>query len=57
LCTDLSKVFKEVITMKKTWNKPFLEELDINKTMAGPGLRYVDTEQNDPDEQDADHYS
>ncbi|WP_443121793.1 paeninodin family lasso peptide [Halobacillus sp. B29] len=31
--------------------------MDISLTMAGPGLRYVDVEQNDPDEEDADHYS
>jgi hypothetical protein len=43
--------------MKKTWLKPELEVLPINMTMAGPGLRYEDTEQNDPDPQDADHYS
>lgn len=43
--------------MKRNWEKPSLEILDVKMTMAGPGLRYVDTEQNDPDEQDADHYS
>jgi hypothetical protein len=36
--------------MKKTWEKPELEVLDINMTMAGPGIRWVDTEQTDPDE-------
>jgi hypothetical protein len=43
--------------MKKAWEKPQLEVLSIDMTMAGPGLRYVDNEQNDPDEPDADHYS
>lgn len=41
----------------KKWEKPFLEVLDVKMTMAGPGLRLVDAEQNDPDEEDADHYS
>lgn len=36
--------------MKKLWNKPTLEVLDINMTMAGPGIRYADAEQSDPDE-------
>jgi hypothetical protein len=43
--------------MKKEWQKPALEVLNINETMAGPGLRYVDAEQNDPDVEDNDHYS
>ncbi|QNF26181.1 paeninodin family lasso peptide [Metabacillus elymi] len=43
--------------MKKNWQSPLLEVLDLKETMAGPGLRYVDTEQNDPDPEDADHYS
>jgi hypothetical protein len=43
--------------MKKTWLKPEIEVLEIDMTMAGPGLRWEDTEQNDPDEPDADHYS
>ena len=41
----------------KAWKKPELEVLDIKMTMAGPGLRYEDVEQNDPDAEDADHYS
>jgi hypothetical protein len=44
-------------SMKKQWQPPVLEELNVSMTMAGPGLRYVDTEQNDPDPEDADHYS
>ncbi|WGG45875.1 paeninodin family lasso peptide [Rossellomorea sp. DA94] len=43
--------------MKKLWEKPELEILSIDMTMAGPGLRYVDERQNDPDPEDADHYS
>ncbi|WP_431800740.1 paeninodin family lasso peptide [Halobacillus andaensis] len=43
--------------MRKRWKEPLLEELEINQTMAGPGLRVEDTEQNDPDPEDADHYS
>lgn len=43
--------------MKRNWEKPSLESLDVNMTMAGPGLRYVDNDQNDPDPEDADHYS
>ena len=43
--------------MKRNWEKPSLETLDVKMTMAGPGLRYVDNEQNDPDPEDADHYS
>ncbi len=43
--------------MKKDWQKPMLESLDISMTMAGPGLRYVDQYQNDPDQPDNDHYS
>ena len=36
--------------MKKTWNKPELEILSINMTMAGPGVTIPDAVQNDPDE-------
>jgi hypothetical protein len=43
--------------MKKSWKKPELEALDINLTMAGPGLKIEDEFQNDPDDEDADHYS
>lgn len=43
--------------MKKEWQKPELEILDLNMTMAGPGLRIVDAFQDDPDEPEADHYS
>lgn len=42
---------------KKDWHSPALEILDVNKTMAGPGLKIVDAYQNDPDDPDADHYS
>ena len=43
--------------MKKEWNKPELEILDVNMTMQGPGLRYVDKEYQDQDEKGALHYS
>ncbi|MFQ3544399.1 paeninodin family lasso peptide [Halobacillus rhizosphaerae] len=36
--------------MKKEWKSPNLEVLDINETMAGPGLAIEDDFQNDPDE-------
>lgn len=41
--------------MKKEWQNPVLEVLDINMTMAGPGKRYKDADQTDPDEDV--HYS
>lgn len=41
--------------MKMEWQKPELEVLDVNMTMAGPGLRYPDSDQGDPDEDV--HYS
>jgi hypothetical protein len=41
--------------MKKAWQEPVLEVLDINMTMAGPGIRLKDAEQSDPDEEV--HYS
>ncbi|UOR13778.1 paeninodin family lasso peptide [Halobacillus amylolyticus] len=43
--------------MRKEWKRPELEFLNINLTMAGPGLRIEDEYQNDPDPEDADHYS
>jgi len=43
--------------VKKEWQKPELEVLDINMTMAGPGLRYDDQYNDDPDEPEKDHYS
>lgn len=36
--------------MKKEWKKPVVEILNINMTMAGPGLTIPDLVQNDPDE-------
>jgi hypothetical protein len=36
--------------MKKDWLKPELEVLDVNMTMAGPGIRTSDDHQCDPDE-------
>lgn len=36
--------------MKKEWQKPVLELLDVNKTMAGPGIRIEDARYTDPDE-------
>ena len=35
--------------MKKEWNTPDLEILNIGMTMAGPGVRYPDAFQPDPD--------
>lgn len=45
--------------MKKTWNTPALETLEVNMTMAGPGIAMPDAVQPDPDALDADvvHYS
>jgi hypothetical protein len=45
--------------MKKQWKQPVLEVLDINMTMAGPGIRTPDAVQPDPDSPHADvvHYS
>jgi hypothetical protein len=37
-------------TMKKEWQKPELEILDINMTMAGPGHHLPDSVQPDPDD-------
>ena len=36
--------------MKKEWSVPSIEVLDINMTMAGPGTRFPDAFQGDPDE-------
>jgi hypothetical protein len=36
--------------MKKEWKKPELEVLNFNQTMAGPGHRYPDLVQPDPDD-------
>ncbi|KNH20182.1 paeninodin family lasso peptide [Priestia megaterium] len=41
--------------MKREWEKPVLEVLDVNMTMAGPGHRLPDAVQPDPD--DAVKYS
>ncbi|MGG1629483.1 paeninodin family lasso peptide [Rossellomorea sp. NRS-1567] len=41
--------------MKKTWEKPVLEVLDVNMTMAGPGIKTPDAVQPDADE--TIHYS
>ncbi|MGV3466512.1 MAG: paeninodin family lasso peptide [Heyndrickxia sp.] len=43
--------------MKKKWQVPHLEVLDIKMTMAGPGIKIVDDYQDDPDHEEADHYS
>lgn len=40
--------------MKKQWQQPVLEVLDINMTMAGPGIRTPDAVQPDPDAMDHD---
>ena len=36
--------------MKKEYSKPFMEVLDVNMTMAGPGKAKPDAVQPDPDE-------
>lgn len=36
--------------MKKRWQKPILEVLDIEMTMAGPGTVLPDLFQPDPDD-------
>lgn len=36
--------------MKKEWQTPKLEVLNINMTMGGPGIMIPDAVQNDPDE-------
>jgi hypothetical protein len=41
--------------MKMEWKKPVLEVLDVNMTMAGPGIATPDAVQPDPDEDV--HYS
>jgi hypothetical protein len=41
--------------MKKVWQEPVLEVLDINLTMAGPGIKTPDGTQPDVDE--SIHYS
>jgi hypothetical protein len=45
--------------MKKQWNAPSLETLDIGMTMAGPGVATPDAVQPDPDahEHDVVNYS
>lgn len=43
--------------MKKVWKQPTIEVLDIAMTMAGPGLRIPDDLNDDPDPEEADHYS
>lgn len=43
--------------MKKQWQEPKLEVLDLKMTMAGPGLRIADEFNDDPDHEEADHYS
>lgn len=45
--------------MKKQWQPPVLEVLDINMTMAGPGIKTPDAVQPDPDadEHDVVNYS
>ncbi|WP_019383188.1 paeninodin family lasso peptide [Cytobacillus oceanisediminis] len=41
--------------MKKQWQKPELEVLNINMTMAGPGIKTPDAVQ--PDQDETVHYS
>ena len=45
--------------MKKQWKQPTLEFLNVNMTMAGPGIKTPDDVQPDPDapEHDVVNYS
>lgn len=43
--------------MKKEWQTPLMEVLEIKMTMAGPGKHYTDSFQDDPDKDEADKYS
>ena len=45
--------------MKRNWQKPELEILELKMTMAGPGIRTPDDVQPDPDamEHDVVNYS
>jgi hypothetical protein len=45
--------------MKKQWQEPKLEVLNVSMTMAGPGVKTPDAVQPDPDAPAADmvHYS
>jgi hypothetical protein len=43
--------------MKRVWEKPLLEVLDLSMTMAGAGKRTFDDYQDDPDFDEADKYS
>lgn len=45
--------------MKKQWQQPSLEVLDVSLTMAGPGIKTPDAVQPDPDAplKDVVHYS
>lgn len=36
--------------MKKVWQEPVLEVLNVNQTMSGPGIRDVDAVFEDEDE-------
>ncbi|MBD7939107.1 MULTISPECIES: paeninodin family lasso peptide [Cytobacillus] len=41
--------------MTKIWQTPILQELEIKRTMGGPGLQIPDAVQ--PDEDETIHYS
>jgi hypothetical protein len=45
--------------LKREWNTPALEVLDVKMTMAGPGIAFPDAVQPDPDADAADvvHHS
>ncbi|WP_034765877.1 paeninodin family lasso peptide [Rossellomorea vietnamensis] len=43
--------------MKKIWEEPKLKVLNVNLTMAGPGIRDVDESYEDEDEQGFLHHS
>ncbi|MCS0788058.1 paeninodin family lasso peptide [Cytobacillus firmus] len=43
--------------MKLDWQTPKLEVLDLRLTMAGPGIKNPDEFNDDPDDEEADHYS
>lgn len=42
--------------MRKEWQEPKLEVLNVKMTMAGPGLTIPDSFQPDPDPEDMVHH-
>lgn len=43
--------------MKKEWQTPWLEVLNVSKTLAGPGMRIDDEWNDDTDPEEHDHFS